>query len=291
MLRTAVGFLGLLILLSVLQAGDSPNKSTPSQQYQALVKEYETAEKEFRNASAKTKTTQTQKKTMQGKDPTDKFARRFLELAEKNAKDPAALDALTWIVTHGGAVNKSDIRSPQSQARKILLRNHVQSERMERLCQTLGSSLDEDSQQLLHAVLEKSKHRPSQAQACLALAQQAEGRLSLAQQFKDEPVSVRRYQPILGTKAVAALVKAGPDKIKKEAEEFYQQAIEYFADVKDSDGGKVGEIAKSKLDALRLPIAVGNPAPDIVGEDIDGKQFKLSDYRGKVILLDFWGNW
>jgi hypothetical protein len=35
----------------------------------------------------------------------------------------------------------------------------------------------------------------------------------------------------------------------------------------------------------------GQQAPEIEGEDIDGKRFKLSDYRGKVVLLDFWGNW
>ena len=26
-------------------------------------------------------------------------------------------------------------------------------------------------------------------------------------------------------------------------------------------------------------------------ESLDGVTFKLSDYRGKVILLDFWGYW
>jgi cytochrome oxidase Cu insertion factor (SCO1/SenC/PrrC family) len=35
----------------------------------------------------------------------------------------------------------------------------------------------------------------------------------------------------------------------------------------------------------------GEPAPDIVGTDQDGKQLKLSDYRGKVVLLDFWASW
>jgi hypothetical protein len=39
------------------------------------------------------------------------------------------------------------------------------------------------------------------------------------------------------------------------------------------------------------PIAIGKPAPEISGEDLDGKSFKLSDYRGKVVMLDFWGNW
>jgi uncharacterized Zn finger protein (UPF0148 family) len=38
-------------------------------------------------------------------------------------------------------------------------------------------------------------------------------------------------------------------------------------------------------------LKVGNLAPEIEGEDLDGKKFKLSDYRGKVVLLDFWGNW
>jgi len=37
--------------------------------------------------------------------------------------------------------------------------------------------------------------------------------------------------------------------------------------------------------------AIGKVAPDIEGEDIDGKKFRLSDYRGKVVVIDFWGNW
>src|SRR5262249_43403458 len=32
---------------------------------------------------------------------------------------------------------------------------------------------------------------------------------------------------------------------------------------------------------------VGKAAPDIAGADVDGKTFRLSDYRGKVVLLDF----
>jgi len=36
---------------------------------------------------------------------------------------------------------------------------------------------------------------------------------------------------------------------------------------------------------------IGTIAPEIEGEDLDGKRFKLSDYRGKVVVLDFWGHW
>ncbi len=38
-------------------------------------------------------------------------------------------------------------------------------------------------------------------------------------------------------------------------------------------------------------LPVGEPAPEIEGEDIDGNPMKLSDFRGKVVLLDFWGEW
>jgi hypothetical protein len=38
-------------------------------------------------------------------------------------------------------------------------------------------------------------------------------------------------------------------------------------------------------------IALGEPAPEIEGEDIDGRPMKLSDYRGRVVMLDFWGDW
>ena len=55
------------------------------------------------------------------------------------------------------------------------------------------------------------------------------------------------------------------------------------------DGKLRGKIAGARNEQEHLQ--VGMVAPDIVGEDLDGVAFKLSDYRGKVILLDFWGYW
>lgn len=36
---------------------------------------------------------------------------------------------------------------------------------------------------------------------------------------------------------------------------------------------------------------VGQPAPDFELETLDGKKVKLSDYRGKAVLLNFWATW
>ena len=38
-------------------------------------------------------------------------------------------------------------------------------------------------------------------------------------------------------------------------------------------------------------LQTGMKAPDIAGVDLFGEKFKLSDYAGKVVMLDFWGDW
>ncbi len=47
---------------------------------------------------------------------------------------------------------------------------------------------------------------------------------------------------------------------------------------------------KQQLDELRA-LAVGQVAPDIVLPDPSGKTTKLSDLRGKYVLIDFWAAW
>jgi hypothetical protein len=43
--------------------------------------------------------------------------------------------------------------------------------------------------------------------------------------------------------------------------------------------------------APTVGLDIGQIAPEIDGHDLDLKRFKLSDFRGKVVLLDFWGHW
>ena len=43
--------------------------------------------------------------------------------------------------------------------------------------------------------------------------------------------------------------------------------------------------------AALVPSAQRKPAPDFALKDSIGKQFTLKDYRGKILLLDFWATW
>ncbi len=46
-----------------------------------------------------------------------------------------------------------------------------------------------------------------------------------------------------------------------------------------------------KAEAPRLGTAIGNKAPELTGISQTGKQYKLSDTKGKIVLLDFWASW
>ena len=68
------------------------------------------------------------------------------------------------------------------------------------------------------------------------------------------------------------------------------RAARDYGDMKLPDGETVAEKAQPELFGIRH-LTVGKVAPDIEGEDQDGVRFKLSDYRGKVVLLDFWSEY
>ena len=84
--------------------------------------------------------------------------------------------------------------------------------------------------------------------------------------------------------------------MSQEAEELYERAIKEYGDVAWwKDPSRLGhqetiaDAARMQLNDLRL--SVGSVAPEIEGQDIDGLPMKLSDHRGKVVVLSFWGSW
>lgn len=50
-----------------------------------------------------------------------------------------------------------------------------------------------------------------------------------------------------------------------------------------------GTATPSALQTVGL--GVGNLAPSLEGVDLEGNLHRLSDYRGKVVMVDFWATW
>jgi hypothetical protein len=138
-------------------------------------------------------------------------------------------------------------------------------ERIAQVCQALQYSTDEVSETLFRSLLEKDARPEVQGPAGLTLA-----------------LVLKRRQDM----APAGGAAAAP-QVRAEVEALLRRAADQFGDVKLAAGGSVGDKARSELDDV-LHLAVGKVAREIGGRDQDGVAFKLSDYRGKVVLLDFW---
>ena len=71
-----------------------------------------------------------------------------------------------------------------------------------------------------------------------------------------------------------------------------QEAVGILEKLGKEEG--LNESLEKRVADLRYKVThlvVGCEAPEIEGVDHDGKQFRLSEFRGKVVLLPFWGFW
>lgn len=64
----------------------------------------------------------------------------------------------------------------------------------------------------------------------------------------------------------------------------------YDAAVRDFPGSKGAKRAAGNLFEIDH-LQVGMQAPDISFPDVAGNEHRLADYRGKVVLLNFWASW
>ena len=62
-----------------------------------------------------------------------------------------------------------------------------------------------------------------------------------------------------------------------------------YADAVDVNGLKLVDRLEAFEFAKKLKI--GQPLPEIIGTDLKGDEFKLSDYDGNVRVVSFWGHW
>lgn len=84
------------------------------------------------------------------------------------------------------------------------------------------------------------------------------------------------------------LKERGLDKVAEESEALFEKVISDYADVRLESNypAEAGLFAKDQIFELRN-LSIGRKSPEILGNDVAGMQMKLSDYRGKVVVLDF----
>jgi hypothetical protein len=272
-----------------LAAQDQRQSITPAEQYKALLKESQS-----RAAGYFQTTNDTERRAIVAQVDTDTL--KMLELAEKNPREQFTLDALTHVVTQEYWLNTHTSHpgwgqeSPQAKAIALLLRDHLQSDRLGETCKRAGFGFRQECETFLRTVLSNSPHREVRGQACLRLAQFLAGRVDKLDSMKEQPVMARRYESLFGKEYLEALQRQDHAKVMKEAEALYERAAQSYGDVKLPYDETVGEVAQRDLFEIQH-LSVGKMATEIEGEDQDKLPFKLSEYRGKVVLLYFWSEY
>lgn len=284
----------LLMSLSPAAGGGQDAAETPAQQLAALSEEYRPVSGGMRLATS----------DLERKAAVERmasFPSRFLALAEAHAHDPVALEALYQAVQSAASTdsaaqiawetNQSDFPTGSSddaagKTLALVLNEHVLSANLGPLLDRMRYAYRLEYGRGLRSVLERNSHREVQALACLALAQFLNDRLNMLQLTSDRPELAECYGIVFGQDYLVELRRLKKAGGAARVEALFERAAGEFADV-EFRSGTVGEIANLELFAIRH-LSVGQPVPDIEGPDQDGALFKLSDYRGKVVLLYFW---
>lgn len=280
----------VLRLTEVKNHRDEIQQATPAEQYQTLLKQFQRAASSGRVLSDEERL----KFVGQAYRHRFKLALKMVELAEKYPKDPIAVDALSqavwqvntrpWPVT---LVGKDEARA---RAFALLQRDHIRSDKLGTVCQRLSFGFCKEYETFLRAVLNESPHKRVQAQACLALARFLNNRQQKLDLVKQQPKRLQEFADLFGKEYIEELLRQDRTEAARRIEALFEQAVTKYGDVNIPGVGVVGERAKAVLFEMRH-LVVGKEAPDIDGKDQDGVQFKLSDYRGKVVLLDFWSQY
>jgi len=215
------------------------------------------------------------------------LAEKALALVVGNAQDPAAVEVLTWIIDRGWGNWESTV---VEKAADLLIQHHLKDRRTHNVVTGFAHLGMPWTEKMLRALVAAELPAKEHALTLFQLAQCLQGSAEFVPDSKIfDARRLKRVELLYGKDNVAKMRMA--DAAKLEAE-----AIRLFTDVADNYGNveynlkKLRDHAASAIYIIRN-IGIGKTAPEITGEDIDGKPMKLSDYRGKVVVLDFWGHW
>lgn len=161
--------------------------------------------------------------------------------------------------------------------------------------QITGSQLNTDNvklQTLLKAINQKGEKLMAEAKAATPEQQKSTAfRSAMQARYKalqtEQKTTLKSFitaNPDSYLSLLALTSVSGPAPDVSEVEPLYSSLSQ---NIRDTEAGKM---MKAQLAALKVT-AIGSEAPDFIQNDVNGNPVKLSSFRGKYVLLDFWASW
>jgi hypothetical protein len=255
--------------LVLLAFGASPTAQTAppeaKQAFQAIQKEVDTELKELRASMKGLGEEGTQLYIEFHATVMPEFCERFAALARAHHGTDVALDAWSRILQYTQIVDFNETSKRLAlEALDASVTDHAQAAAMSSFARQFryGTQLPEEKVLAsLRTLDQRSPHAQVRAEARLALA------------------------ATLGNGRVL-----GDPRIQ-EAQTVLASVQADFADLRPSKEAKTYGEEAAGMAFVFDNLLVGASCPDFSALDAEGAAFKLSDYRGKVVLIDFWGFW
>ena len=184
----------------------------------------------------------------------DALAPTMFKIMQEHPDEAMSTKALCWLVSR--ATNL-----PQGEAAVALLRDKAAARKgLTQVLDFLSHSNPVLAEPILRAVREKNPNIEEKASATYGLGMVLFGKS-----------------------------EGGDANALTESAQFFKEMTVTYKDIV-VNGFKLSDQAASMLYEIEN-IQVGKPMPEIEGKDAEGMIFKLSDYRGKVAVVVFWGSW
>ena len=298
----AIGFLAILLSWTASGRIDEPTSDPAATRFKAVLNDFEQARKTFAIRLDEAKTEQ-EREALRSQFPMpEQYYEPLLELAEKYPNASASVDALVWIAaTSTNGYDAFKERGPRiKRAMDLLIRDHLGDPRVGRLCLSLVAGAAPHRDAFLAKVYKESTDRRVKGRAGLALAEfllkksetvaelNGPSAADTLRRIREQAPHRMPYLEKIRNEDPKALVRQGERLLETTIADYGD--LDYDPSLQPAGDKTLADVARTDLRRLHS-LAVGQTAPEIDGTDALGKRFKLSDYRGKVVLLTFSGNW
>lgn len=261
-------------------ASAEPSAPSPSE---SLLAEYDAAFDEFVEKINQAESSE--RAEVLKTNPTPEFAKKFRDLVGEHEGTETSALALAWLAQN------SDMPEERTTSLEALLKDHFDSPAMKIGAGAIASGKpSQDAEDSLRRLMKDSPHREVRGAAAFHLVSYFDRNKSMSgnvDQLAKNPSAVNFF----GEDGIEYLRNLKVDDT--EIENLYEAIVSDYSDVVLSRMGRetrIGEAAEIALFEIQN-LSMGCVAPNIEGRDLDGEEFSLNDYRGKVVMLDFWGDW
>lgn len=271
--------------------------SSAAEQMKALRKEVDDAETAYLQASGDKRETLWQAYFQIN----DINLPKIFDLARQDPASGTAFEMFEWIVRNPRISIRSLYYTNGIQSVEFLRDYHTANPNIGKICSKFGWGWPRACQPVmdfLRIAADKNPSRESRGQATLALARINKDYADIQVVLSDDSLTGNKgWSEENNAEFLRGVRNQSAEALWVESEKRLQVVLADYSDCltgapTNSSRAKLtlGEVARVELYDLEH-LSVGKVAPEIEGEDLEGNEVKLSDFRGRIVVLSFWASW